>query len=196
MLEAIALPSIMAIGHWTIRVTSRSNSRGSRLARSFGSGATPWDARDDGLRAADVAIFAAQTSTPLVDAVLAARIADGTADRKLWLDLGVPANVDARQLPASVEWVGLDALAPRSQHDAARDRRATVALQHELARFATAMQRRRIGARIPVIEEHAANVARAALASTAVHQGSRDSAYAVARQVTRLVLRELSEMSA
>ncbi len=196
VLEAIALPSILATGQWTIRVTSRSNVRGARLAQSFAIRSTPWEKRDDGLRTADVAIFAAQTSTPLIDAGLAARIGDDAAHEKLWLDLGVPANVDARQLPVSVEWVGLDALAPRSVHDAVRDRRATVALQHELARFATAMQRRRIGARIPAIEEHAATVARAALASTAVQQGTRDSADAVARQVTRLLLRELSEMSA
>ena len=181
---------------WRIAVTSRSDSSAARLASAFGVQPLPWASRDAALRTADVAVFAVHAATPLIDAATATRLTDGRGTSAQWLDLGVPANVDVCGLPASVQWIGLETLAPHSRSNAVRDKRANAALQRELARFATEMHRRQVGARITMLEERAATVARAAFAAASSTPGDTASADAVARQVTRLLLRELSKLSA
>lgn len=179
-----------------VAVSSRSGTSAAKLAASTGAGVVPWADRDEAIRSAAAVVFAVQSGTPLIDAALANTLMDGCRRRAFWIDLGVPANVDARALPEQVEYVGIDLLAPQSRRDLVRDRRANTALQRELARFAGDMQRRRLGARIEVLEARAATVARAAMASRHGSDGTDDYADAVARQLTRLLLRELAELSA
>ncbi|MES3035581.1 MAG: NAD(P)-binding domain-containing protein [Gemmatimonadota bacterium] len=194
VVETLVQPALRA--GMRVAITSRSDTSAARLAATAGAIVVPWADRDEAIRSADAVVFAVQASTPLIDGSLAQTLVDGCASRAFWIDLGVPANVDATALPAQVDCVGIDLLAPQSRRDLARDRRANGALQRELARFAGDMQRRRIGARITVLEARAATVARAALAASTSPSGSDDSADAVARQVTRLLLREIAELSA
>ena len=194
VMETLLQPSLRA--SMRVAVSSRSDTSAARLAATVGASVVPWSERDDALRNAAAVVFAVQASTPLIDGALARALTDGRGAPAFWIDLGVPANVDAASLPAQVECVGIDLLAPHSRRDLARDRRANAALQRELARFAGDMQRRRLGARITVLEARAATVARAAFAASSGPAGTDASADAVARQVTRLLLREISELSA
>ena len=145
-----------------VAVTSRSDSSAARLAATVGAMVVPWADRDAAIRSAAAVVFAVQSSTPLIDGALAGSLTGGCSRRALWIDLGVPANVDATALPPQVDYFGIDMLAPQSRRDLTRDRRVNAALQRELARFAGDMQRRRLGARISVLEARAATVARAA----------------------------------
>lgn len=198
VIETLVQPALRST--LRVAVTSRSDASASRLAATVGAMVVPWADRDAAIRSAAAVVFAVQSSTPLIDGTLAGTLTDGCSRRALWIDLGVPANVDATALTPQVDYIGIDLLAPQSRRDLIRDRRVNAALQRELARFAGDMQRRRLGARISVLEARAATVARAAMeASTGAGTGvagRENPADALARQVTRLLLRELSELSA
>ncbi len=187
-----------------IHVTSRTDSRAALLANTFGIAAVRWDAREQAISAADVVIFAAHTTTPLVTSVEARALLRDRAMPSIWIDLGVPSNVgNAADLPPSVQYVDLDWLAMYAGDvlgtaDVAA--RAHLALQRELARFAGVMHRRQVGARLALLEQRAVDAARAALESHALTTGTDASAEhaadVMARRVTRLLLRELTALSA
>lgn len=178
----------------SVQVTSRTDDSAARACVGRDATLVPWQMRDRALRDADVAVFAVHASAPLIDAHTTSVLTRYRTTPALWLDLGVPSNVASEALPDAVQWIGLDMLAPRSEHDTSRNRRAHAALQRELARYASDMQRRHLGARLPHLEARAASIARAALGA---HAGAdADSADALARQVTRLLLREMSALSA
>ncbi len=179
-----------------VSLTSRSDDRAARLAAANGATPIPWCRRDEQISVADAVVFAVQSTTPLIESRAAGRLMAAREAKALWIDLGVPGCVEPGALPPSVELVGLDALAPPSRRDVGRDRRAHMALQRELARFAADTQRRRIGSRILALEERAASVVRDAVKGSSDGAWSADTADAVARRVTRALLREIAELSA
>jgi hypothetical protein len=91
--------------------------------------------------------------------------------------------------------VTLDELEAQQPHDRVGHRRAAVALQRELARFAATTQRRRLGAQLAHIERQALCAVRDALATTHTSEPASQSAEVVARRVTRVLLREFSAFS-
>ncbi len=194
LLEAVADAALRT--RMRVSLTSRSDRSASRLAAAFGVTVVPWVARDLAISSAEVVVFAVQASTPLIAGSLARELTAARSAPALWLDLGVPSNVDARALPPTVEWLGLETIAPRSGRDVVRDRRARASLQRELARFAADMLRRRLGARITMLEAHATTVARAALSTSGELTWSAASADAMARRVTQALLREITDLSA
>ncbi|QJR38015.1 hypothetical protein [Gemmatimonas groenlandica] len=187
-----------------VRVTSRTDSRAAVLAYAHGLSHVAWSARDHAIAASDVVIFAAHSTTPIVTSVQArALLRDGNTT-PIWIDLGVPPNVgNAADLPDAVQYVDLDWLALFSGdvHGTSDvTARAQIALQRELARFAGVMHRRQVGARLALLEQRAVDAARAAFDSHALAAGDspnvEHAADAMARRVTRLLLRELTALSA
>lgn len=175
-----------------IAVTSRTDSRASQLAADFGLPAIPWSDREDAMREADAVVFAVHVTTPLVPASFT--LAGNSRTRPaLWIDLGVPGAVDAAFTSSQVQLVSLATIeaadeataqsAPwRAFHDA-RQRRAAMALQQELARYARAAHRHQLGAKLGALEEQAVAVA------SSFRDAPMDE---MVRKVTRLVLREFS----
>jgi glutamyl-tRNA reductase len=175
-----------------VHVTSRTDVRATALASEFGCPVVPWADRAHALREADAVVFAVHVTTPLVPASFAASMPERESCA-VWVDLGVPAAVAADFRCAQVQVVSLASMeaeeevdvhsAPwRAFHDA-RVRRASLALQQELARYARATHRHQLGARLGALEEQAMAVA------TSHGSGPVDE---MVRKVTRLVLRELS----
>lgn len=187
-----------------VRVTSRTDSRAAELAYAHGLSHVDWIARDHAMAASDVVIFAAHSTTPIVTSVEARALLREGSTMPIWIDLGVPPNVgNAADLPDAVQYVDLDWLALFSGDvHGTRDviARAQVALQRELARFATVMHRRQVGARLALLEQRAVDAARAALESHSLTAGespnAEQAADVMARRVTRLLLRELTALSA
>ncbi len=189
---------------FVLHVTNRTDSRAALLASTYGAAHVRWDGREQAMSTADVVIFAAHSTTPLVTSVEARALLRDRAAPSIWIDLGVPSNVgNAADLPVSVQYVDLDWLAMYAGEvlgtaDVAA--RAHIALQGELARFAGVMHRRQVGARLALLEQRAVDAARAALESHALTAGTDASAEhaadAMARRVTRLLLRELTALSA
>lgn len=187
-----------------ICVTSRTDSRAGALANSYRVSHMPWSAREQAIATSDVVIFAAHTTTPIVTAVQARALLRERETPSIWIDLGVPSNVgNAADLPASVQYVDLDWLSMYAGEiigtaDVAA--RANIALQRELARFASAMHRRQVGVRLALLEQRAMNEGRAALESHAVNVGensnTEQAADVMARRVTHLPLREPTAKSA
>lgn len=177
-----------------VGITNRTVSRAHTVAVTHGAEVIDWDHREQVMEEARVVIFAIHASTPLLRGeALDALSAGGPA--RLWVDLGVPGAVDpaVSVLPetraawsrAGLEFVTLDELSQDvgAERRAQRSRKATWALQLELARFARATHRHALGARLGALEAQAVAVA------TSQSEVSRDE---VARRVTRLVLRELT----
>lgn len=187
-----------------VRVSSRTDGRAELLAASHGVVHVPWSEREQAMATSDVVIFAAHSTTPLMTAVQARAVLREREAPSIWIDLGVPSNVGgAAELPASVQYVDLDWLTMYGGEtvgsvDVAA--RSTVALQRELARFAGVMQRRQVGARLALLEQRAVAAAREALESHAQNAGlgsnAEHAADLMARRVTRLLLRELTALSA
>lgn len=180
------------IGDAQVHVTSRTDVRAQALASEFGCPVVPWADREHALREADAVVFAVHVTTPLVPGSFAATMPDRDS-RAVWVDLGVPCAVSSDFRSPQVQVVSLASIeaaaeadthtAPwRAFHDA-RVRRATLALQQELARYARATHRHQLGARLGALEEQAVAVA------TSHGSGPVDE---MVRKVTRLVLRELS----
>ncbi|WP_291160508.1 hypothetical protein [Gemmatimonas sp. UBA7669] len=177
-----------------VGVTNRTMSRAETVAIAHGAEVIAWEQREQAMAEARVVIFAIHASTPLLRGeALAVLSAAGPA--RLWVDLGVPGAVDpavsatpsARDAWAAggLDFVTLDELSQDvgPERRAQRSRKATWALQLELARFARATHRHALGARLGALEAQAVAVA------TSQTEASRDE---VARRVTRLVLRELT----
>ncbi len=201
-------------GESELFITSRTDPRAEALARELNTKAVPvhavpWSTREPHMAAADVVIFAVHSITPILSGAHAGALFAARSAPAIWVDLGVPPNVsDVDLLPEAVQLVDLAWLALHSGDDAARARcasqgdmqaRAHLALQRELARFADEMHRRRVGSRLASIEQRAVDAARAALESHAPgvgHAGVQQAADVLARQVTRLLLRELTALSA
>jgi glutamyl-tRNA reductase len=187
-----------------VRVTSRTDSRAEALATSHGASHVAWSSREPAIVSADVVIFAAHSTLPIVTASQARELLADRATSSIWIDLGVPSNVgEADALPASVRYADLDWLAMHAGDDSGTAdvaARANLALQRELARFAGVMHRRQVGARLALLEAHAVDAARAALEShernTGEASNAEHAADIMARQVTRVLLRELSALSA
>ena len=167
-----------------IAVTSRTDARAEALASRFGAGTVPWVDHQAAISRADVVVFAAHVTSPLVMPAVAATL-PARATPALWIDLGVPGAVSSEFQSPQVDVVPLKAIAgaeaPMLQVE--RTRRASSALQHELDRYARATHRLQLGARLGALEERA-------VAAAMAH--GNDSAESVARRVTRLVLRELT----
>jgi len=200
----LALPEGLGVGAPVIRVTSRTDSRAESLANAHGAAHVLWREREQAMSTSDVVIFAAHSTTPIVTAVQACALLREREAPSIWIDLGVPSNVEyGAELPASVQYVDLERLAMyagETLHAADVAARATIALQRELARFAGVMHRRRVGARLALLEQRAVVAARAALESHTLSAGTESSAEQAAdvmvRRVTRLLLRELTALSA
>ncbi|WP_411278615.1 NAD(P)-binding domain-containing protein [Gemmatimonas sp.] len=199
-----ALADGRRVGAPVVCVTSRTDSRAESLANTHGAMHVSWSSREAAMSTSDVVIFAAHPTTPIVTAAQARELLREREAPSIWIDLGVPSNVgNAAALPESVQYVDLEWLAMYAG-DAlgAADigARANVALQRELARFAGVMHRRQVGARLALLETRAVHAARAALESHALKAGTDSSAEHAAdvmvRQVTRLLLRELTALSA
>jgi glutamyl-tRNA reductase len=177
-----------------VGITNRTASRAHAVGVAHGAEVIAWEQREQVMAEARVVIFAIHASTPLLRGeTLASLTAAGRA--RLWVDLGVPGAVDpvesaspqtrAAWARAGLEFASLDELSQDvgAERRAQRSRKATWALQLELARFARATHRHALGARLGALEAQAVAVA------TAQHEVGRDE---VARRVTRLVLRELT----
>lgn len=177
-----------------VQVTSRTDMRAAAIAQNYGVGALAWDDRDFAIERADVVVFAVHVTTPLVDGHVAATLPVRSTP-SLWIDLGMPGAVCGDFAAPAVRLVTLadleqdesagaqhDSGAWRAQHEARR-RRAAIALQQELARYARATHRLSLGARLGALEEQAVAVA---------SQHSEAPVDEVVRKVTRLVLRELT----
>jgi len=175
-----------------VHVTSRTDVRAAALASEFGCPMVPWNEREHALREADAVVFAVHVTSPLVPASFAATMPSKTR-RAVWVDLGVPGAVDPGFASPEVQMISLATIeaaeeatvqsAPwRAFHDA-RQRRASAALQQELARYARATHRHQLGARLGALEAQA----------VAVASSFRDAPVdEMVRKVTRLVLREFA----
>lgn len=177
-----------------VGVTNRTVSRAETVAVAHGAEVIAWENRTQAMAEARVVIFAIHASTPLLRGEQLAALTEA-GPRRLWVDLGVPGAVDpaVSSVPATradwaaggLDFVTLDELSQDvgPERRAQRNRKATWALQLELARFARAAHRHALGARLGALEAQAVAVA------TSQSEASRDE---VARRVTRLVLRELT----
>lgn len=189
VLEALRQRPIAGV---EVHVSSRTDARAEALAREFGLPVVPWDDRERAMREADAVVFAVHVTSPLIGAGFAASMPP-RLQPALWVDLGVPAAVDAAFACAQVELVTLERLADALEADgrhatghafhAARQRRAAVALQQELARYARDTHRHQLGAKLGALEEQALAVA------TSFRDAPVDE---MVRKVTRLVWREFS----
>lgn len=180
-----------AIPGATVSITSRTDARAAALADTFRCAVVPWAERDAAIQHADAVVFAVHVTSPLVPVDYAATCPsrDGLA---VWVDLGVPGAVHPAFTVPWVEVVNLalleaegGTLAPVVQQAVqdVRHRRAALALQQELARYARAAHRHQLGARLGALEEQAVAVATS-------HEGAPVDE--MVRKVARLVLRELS----
>ena len=173
-------------------MTSRTDVRAAALASEFGCPMVPWNEREHALREADAVVFAVHVTSPLVPAAFAATMPSKTR-QAVWVDLGVPGAVAPGFASPEVQMISLATIeaaeeatvqsAPwRAFHDA-RQRRASAALQQELARYARATHRHQLGARLGALEAQA----------VAVASSFRDAPVdEMVRKVTRLVLREFA----
>lgn len=203
---AAAESAAMAIatrGPASIGVMSRTSARAAALASSAAGHAVAWDERQVALADADVVVFATRSKTTVVRAneaqdCLAARAGKQT----VWLDLGVPANVEPHTAADGLRLFNLSHLPQDLDADAEGAAIADAALQSELARFATELQRRSLAARLPAMESIANEVARATVQRLHLSMGgvsTSDSlspeldaaAQDVARRMARVLLREL-----
>ncbi len=199
-----ALADAPAASGAVIHVTSRTDSHAESLANAHGAAPVRWSARAQAMASANVVIFAAYSATPIVTAEQACTLLRGRGAPSIWIDLGVPSNVgNAAGLPTSVQYVDLEWLATyagQALGTADVITRANSALQRELARFAAVVHRRQVGVRLVLLEQRAMDAARAALESHALqvgaHASTEHAADFMARRVTRLLLRELTALSA
>jgi glutamyl-tRNA reductase len=175
-----------------VHVTSRTDQRAQLLADEFAIPVVPWERREPALREADAVVFAVHVTSPLVLVGFASTM-PARGMPAVWVDLGVPGAVAAEFSTPHVQLISLASIdaeadtesqsAPwRAMHEA-RARRANVALQQELARYARAAHRHSLGARLGSVEEQA-------LAVASSHGDAPVDE--MVRKVTRLVLRELS----
>ncbi len=186
----------------SLHVMSRTVSRAEMLACAAGGQSVAWDARHDALVNADVVVFATRSKSLVVHereahAVMAARV----GARTVWLDLGVPPNVEPHAPAADLVLHRLCDLPQDIDADAEGAAIADAALQSELARFAAELQRRSLAARLPAMESIAGEVARATVQRLHMSMGglSGDTALSpeldaaaadVARRMARVLLRE------
>lgn len=170
----------------SVRLVSRTRSRAEALADRYTVPVLDWEAHRHAIATTPVVVFAVHVTTPLadLDVARAAMTASGP-HRPLWIDLGVPGAVAPAVRADGIELVTLAELAGRPLSAVAeeRARRAGLALQHELARYARTTHRLQLGERLGTLEARAIAVA-AEHGSAPVDE--------VARRVTRLVLRELT----
>ncbi len=193
VLDAFASPDASS-SRFALAVTSRTDARAEHIASEFRVTPVSWSARASAMCAADVVVFAAHSSTPLVHAEHARAIAQVRRSPSLWIDLGVPGNVHRDVAVAHVRIVRLSDLEGQQPHDRAAHARASSALQRELARFSAATQRRRLGAQLADLEHRALCAVRDAIGSAHDNSHAEPPAEAVARRVTRVLLRELSAL--
>jgi glutamyl-tRNA reductase len=194
VLDAFATPDTESSG-FAVAVTSRTDARAEHVGAQHGATPVAWSGRESAMRAADVVVFAAHASTPLVRDAQARGILAGRAAPTLWIDLGVPGNVHLDAPVPHLRVVTLDELEGQQPQDRARHLRATSALQRELARFSAMSHRRRLGAQLAHIERRALCAVRDAMETADAGEPAAHSAEVVARRVTRVLLREFSALS-
>jgi glutamyl-tRNA reductase len=175
-----------------VHVTSRTDQRAQWLANEFAVPVVPWEHREHALREADAVVFAVHVTSPLVPVGFASTM-PARGMPAAWVDLGVPGAVAPEFSTPQVQLISLASIdaeadaesqsAPWRAFHEARVRRANVALQQELARYARAAHRHSLGARLGSVEEQA-------LAVASSHGDAPVDE--MVRKVTRLVLRELS----
>jgi glutamyl-tRNA reductase len=176
----------------SLRIMSRTACRAEALARRGHLPVVPWEERVRAIAESLVVVFAVHVTTPLVDgAFVRTHLLADRAPPRTWIDLGVPGAVapDAVVADAAVPF-HLVTLRDLEEHPSAamreeRARRAGLALQRELARYAQTTRRLQLGERLGSLEARAIAVA-------AEHE--RAPVDEVARRVTRLLLRELSRV--
>jgi len=190
----------------SLHVTSRTVARAEALAHAAGGSAGAWDARHEELRRADVVVFATRSKSCVVRAAEAhvAMAARGFTPA-IWLDLGVPTNVEPHVTARGLSLYGLADLPQDLDADAAGAAIADTALQSELARFAADLQRRSLAARLPAMESIASEVARATVQRLHLSMGGLSpdvlspeldaAATDVARRMARVLLREFAAAS-
>lgn len=187
----------------SITVTSRTEERALALASTIGASTVPWTSRHTALVDADVVIFATRSKIPVVGGGEALDVMRTRGGRDaLWLDLGVPRNVEGNIAAEGLSLFSLADLPQDLEADAEGAAVADIALQHELARFATELHRRSLAERLPAMESIANEVARSTVqrlrASMGIDGGDGTltpeldaAAVDAARRLTRALLREV-----
>ncbi len=187
----------------SLKVTSRTVARAAALALAAGGMPAAWDAKQAEFVQNDVVVFATRSKGCVVhEADAHAAIAARRGVPTVWLDLGVPANVEPHTPTTGLLLFGLDDLPQDLDADAAGAAIAAAALQVELARFASELHRRSLAARLPAMESIAHEVARATVQRLHLSLGAAAvsdvlspelaaAAADVARGIAREVLREL-----
>ncbi len=191
----------------SLAVTSRTVERAQALASAAGGVATSWEAKQAAFEEADVVVFATRSKGCVVrEAEARTAIAARAGAPAVWLDLGVPANVEPHEPAAGLALFGLASLPQDLEADAEGAAIADTALQNELARFADELQRRSLAARLPAMESIASEVARATVQRLHLSMGGISSSDAlspeldaaaadVARRMARVLLREFGAAS-
>jgi len=179
---------------FALAITSRTDDRAERLANQFRATPVSWVARESAMCAADVVVFAAHTTTPLIRDDAARAIIEMRQAPSLWIDVGVPGNVQLAIALPRLRVVRLNDLEGQQPLDRAVHARASSALQRELARFTAATHRRRLGAQLADIEHRALIAVRNAIEAAEENAVAEPPAEAVARRVARVLLRELSTL--
>lgn len=170
----------------SVRVMSRIASRAESLAWRYYLPVVPWEHRARAMAESPLVVFAVHVTSPLVDREFVRTTVNAHPRRpRVWIDLGVPGAVATDVRAETIDLVTLHDLEahPSSARTEERVRRAGLALQRELARYAQSTHRLQLRARLGTIEERAVAVA-------AEH--GRAPVDEVVRRVTRLVLRELT----
>ena len=200
--ESVAA-AISPRGPSSVTVTSRTDERARALASTIGASAIPWTSRHTALVNADIVLFATRSKIPVVHASEAADVIRvRCAVETLWLDLGVPRNVEASAEAHGLSLFSLSDLPQDLDADAEGAAVADIALQHELARFATELHRRSLAERLPAMESIANEVARTTVQRLRASMGITTAddtltpeldaaAVDVARRLTRVLLREV-----
>ncbi|MES2521166.1 MAG: NAD(P)-binding domain-containing protein [Gemmatimonadota bacterium] len=201
-----AAVAIAGRGPGAMTIISRTDDRAAVLAATVGADAMAWNDRHAALVRSDVVVFATRSKSHVLKAQDATDIMSARAGMPaIWLDLGVPPNVEAGAASAGLQLSSLSELPQDVDVTAEAAAIAHTALQHELARFATELHRRSLAERLPAMESIASEVARATVQqlrnSIGQSMGARPAgdltpeldaaALEVARRMTRLLLREM-----
>ena len=192
-----------------LTIMSRSDDRAGALATTLGALTSPWTSRLETFMHADVVIFATRTKSHVVkreeaEAIMSRR----SGPKAVWLDLGVPPNVEQ----GSEAPIGLDhfTLSDLPQELTADDEGAIIAegaLQSELARFASELHRRVLAEQLPAMESIANDVARDTVRRLRISLGrsaTGDDWYSddldaaateAAKRMARVILREIGSVN-
>ncbi len=125
----------------TLHIANRTEANAHRLASTTGASVSPWASWHEQLATADIVICSARTSDTLVTAAHAIQVDRVRREPTLWIDLGSPPNIATDARAPGVHRRTMRDL-PGVSCDAAWQSAADRALNDEIHRFRTAMDRR------------------------------------------------------